>query len=459
MDGSRSSRWSAGWCSAWLLRRWWLGAGRSALAAATPRMPRPTGSRRTAGPQRGRPGPRWRRPQARTEAAQARPSWRARGWPRPRQPRAERGRGPGRGGRGPGRGGRGVGRRSPRPWPSATPRSAGPRSWPPTGRRCSTSSRCCPTETIERQGKVADAQAEARLKATEQLMAPVRESLDALQLPADRGGEGAGRDVAPTCAARSQAVQQTGETLRRETARPGHRAAQAADPRRLGRDAAQAGRRAGRHDRALRLRPAAHDPRPTTGVMRPDMRVNLAEGKHVFVDAKVPLSAFLEARRDRRRADQRAEALQRYAQHVRTHVDQLSRQAVLEGRASTPEFVVLFLPSEAFFAAALDQIPDLYDYAAAPRRRAGHPDHADRHAARGGVRLEAGGAGRERGRGVPAGPRPARPARPDGQPAGQARPGAADLGQRLQRDHRHRRGHASWSGPASSATSRSASRS
>ena len=73
------------------------------------------------------------------------------------------------------------------------------------------------SETIERQGKTADAQAEARLKATEQLMMPVRQSLDAfnarltevekerVQMSTDLRGQ-------------VQAVQQTGETLRRETA-------------------------------------------------------------------------------------------------------------------------------------------------------------------------------------------------------------------------------------------------
>ena len=96
--------------------------------------------------------------------------------------------------------------------------------------------------------------------------------------------------------------------------------------------------------------------------MRPDMRVNLAEGKHVFVDSKVPLAAFLDAAEA---ADERVqrEALARYAKNVRTHVDQLSSKQYWKA-ADSPEFVVLFLPSEAFFAAALDQIPDLYEFAA-----------------------------------------------------------------------------------------------
>jgi DNA recombination protein RmuC len=96
--------------------------------------------------------------------------------------------------------------------------------------------------------------------------------------------------------------------------------------------------------------------------LRPDMRVNLAEGKHLFVDSKVPLSAFLDAAEavdDRVRTD----ALARYAKNVRTHVEQLSSKQYWKA-ADSPEFVVLFLPSEAFFAAALDQLPDLYEFAA-----------------------------------------------------------------------------------------------
>ena len=98
-------------------------------------------------------------------------------------------------------------------------------------------------------------------------------------------------------------------------------------------------------------------------VLRPDMRVNLAEGRHIFVDSKVPLSAFLEAMEteDERL---RGERLEKYAKNVRTHVEQLSAKQYWKA-LDTPEFVVLFLPSEAFFAAALEHVPDLYDYAAA----------------------------------------------------------------------------------------------
>jgi DNA recombination protein RmuC len=91
------------------------------------------------------------------------------------------------------------------------------------------------------------------------------------------------------------------------------------------------------------------------------MRVNLAEGKHLFVDSKVPLSAFLDAA-ETDDEQQKAAHLATYARHVRTHVDQLSSKKYWKA-AESPEFVVLFLPSEAFFAAALEQMPDLYEHA------------------------------------------------------------------------------------------------
>lgn len=96
--------------------------------------------------------------------------------------------------------------------------------------------------------------------------------------------------------------------------------------------------------------------------MRPDMRVNLAEGKHVFVDAKVPLTSFLDAS-ETEDEDQRDEHRQRFAKHVRSHVDQLSGKQYWKA-AESPEFVVLFLPGEAFFSTALELMPDLHDYAA-----------------------------------------------------------------------------------------------
>jgi DNA recombination protein RmuC len=217
------------------------------------------------------------------------------------------------------------------------------------------------TETIEKQGRTVDAQAEARLKATEQLMVPVRQSLDAFNA---RLTEVEKERVQMSTDLRGQvhAVQQTGESLRRETAalitalrKPQIRGSWGETQ--LKRVAELAGMLA-RCDFELQS-----TTRDEERVLRPDMRVNLAEGRHIFVDSKVPLSAFLEAMEtDDERL--RAEHLEKYAKNVRTHVDQLSSKQYWKA-LDTPEFVVLFLPSEAFFAAALDQVPDLYDYAAA----------------------------------------------------------------------------------------------
>jgi DNA recombination protein RmuC len=221
--------------------------------------------------------------------------------------------------------------------------------------------RALSAETLERQGQAADAQAEIRLRATEQLMTPVRESLERFN---SRLTDVEKERATMSAELRTQVnyVQQTGETLRRETAalvnalrKPQIRGSWGETQ--LKRVAELAGM-IERCDFDLQYTTKDDD-----RVLRPDMRVNLSEGKHVFVDAKVPLNAFLEAAEtDDPRA--KGEALARYARNVRTHIDQLSSKQYWKA-AETPEFVVLFLPNEIFFATALDQIPDLYDYAAA----------------------------------------------------------------------------------------------
>jgi DNA recombination protein RmuC len=216
-------------------------------------------------------------------------------------------------------------------------------------------------ETLDRQGQAADAQAELRLKATEQLMTPVRESLERFS---SRLTEVEKERAAMSAELRSQVsyVQQTGETLRRETAalvnalrKPQIRGSWGETQ--LKRVAELAGM-IERCDFDLQYTTKDDD-----RVLRPDMRVNLSEGKHVFVDAKVPLNSFLEAA-ETDDPQLKAEALARYARNVRTHIDQLSSKQYWKA-AETPEFVVLFLPNEMFFTTALDQMPDLYDYAAA----------------------------------------------------------------------------------------------
>jgi DNA recombination protein RmuC len=106
---------------------------------------------------------------------------------------------------------------------------------------------------------------------------------------------------------------------------------------------------------------------PTTGqrgLLRPDLVVNLAGGKHVVVDAKVPLDAFLDAT-STDLDEERDAHLVRHARQLRQHVDVLAGKAYWRSLPATPEFVVLFVPGESFLSAALEAEPTLIEYAAA----------------------------------------------------------------------------------------------
>ena len=90
----------------------------------------------------------------------------------------------------------------------------------------------------------------------------------------------------------------------------------------------------------------------TVGDQRPDLVVHLAGGGTVVVDAKVSLAAYLED----------ADA-SRHARHLRQHVDTLASKAYWQALPSSPEFVVLFVPSEAMLAPALEADPALLEHA------------------------------------------------------------------------------------------------
>jgi len=97
-------------------------------------------------------------------------------------------------------------------------------------------------------------------------------------------------------------------------------------------------------------------------VLRPDMVVRLAGGKNIVVDSKVSLAAYLEAAEATDEAVHAAR-LDAHARHLRDHVDRLAGKAYWAALSPAPEFVILFIPGEAFLAPALERDPGLLEYA------------------------------------------------------------------------------------------------
>lgn len=95
--------------------------------------------------------------------------------------------------------------------------------------------------------------------------------------------------------------------------------------------------------------------------LRPDMVVRLPNQKRIVVDAKAPLDAYLDAIEAPTEALHQ-EALNRYARGIREHIRLLSSKRYFRQFEQTPEFVVLFLPGEVFFSAALHQDPQLIEF-------------------------------------------------------------------------------------------------
>lgn len=102
--------------------------------------------------------------------------------------------------------------------------------------------------------------------------------------------------------------------------------------------------------------------RTDDGLQRPDLVIRLAGGKRVVVDAKVAFLGFLEAAEATDEAT-RADRMAAHARQVRAHVDSLAAKRYWDGVGAAPEFVVMFVPAEAFWQAAVEQDPGLVEYA------------------------------------------------------------------------------------------------
>jgi DNA recombination protein RmuC len=98
-------------------------------------------------------------------------------------------------------------------------------------------------------------------------------------------------------------------------------------------------------------------------MLRPDMTIQLPNGREIVVDAKTPLDAFLDASGN---ADPAAQKIRfdAHAQRVKAHLKELSGKAYWKQFEKAPDFVVCFLPSEALFSAALEADPSLIEFSA-----------------------------------------------------------------------------------------------
>jgi DNA recombination protein RmuC len=222
------------------------------------------------------------------------------------------------------------------------------------------------------RGQLQTAQAEAkgdleqRKLAVEQLVAPLKEQLgrvDAELLALDRER----RESGVRLDAQLRTLTEMGERLRTET---GALVTALRKPNTRGQWGQMQLRNVVELSGMVRHCDFVEQPAVGAGIdsaaLRPDLIVNLPGGKHVIVDAKAPLQGVLDAY-EARDDSERERHLQDHARLLRKHVRQLADKQYWSGLDSAPDFVVMFLPGEHLYGAALEADPSLLEDAMARR--------------------------------------------------------------------------------------------
>jgi len=94
---------------------------------------------------------------------------------------------------------------------------------------------------------------------------------------------------------------------------------------------------------------------------RPDFTIKLPDNRSIIIDSKVPLSAFIRANAEDIKDEDKKRELKAYANDVKTHLKQLGSKTYWDNLDTSPEFVLMYLPNDSHYAAALEQDPTLFE--------------------------------------------------------------------------------------------------